>query len=434
MAQAEANELRNQFNQLYDSGRYDEALLKADELTALWKSKNQKDSLAYYRHRHAHTLGVMGMPTESVAESEALVAKLEAHPPLPSFMGSVYFTYGSNMLYLSEFSKAKEILNKSIFFEAQRSTPDTLILAKATEWKGLVSIYTDDLEQARNLVEEALRLRYAIFDSTAKEIAYNLNSLASVYDELGLKAKAGKAYEEAYEILQIHLPSDHPQLLSVASNLSIIKSDMGQIDEALALLEHAIAVHEKQASYYSLMNEYHNMGSIYSMLDDYEKARIYLTKGLNLADSLLPNPHFYRANMYDGLGGVYYAEGMNQQADSLFYLALLQRELAEEQSDTELGQSAFNLALVSQDRKDTSRAFTYYKESYERRLRAFGKNHPKTANSLYGLADMKWWNGNQEEALNNYRTCLSIYSKTVTDQNQWTLESLIHLRRAFSRN
>ena len=431
--QTEGQELRKQFNQLYDSGRYDEALLKADAAIAYWKSRNQKDSTNYYKHRHAHTLGVMGNPSESVAQSAALSRDLEANPPLPSFMGSVYFTYGSNLLYLSEFTKALEILDKSIAFESQRTKPDTLMLAKALEWKGLVGIYTDDLEQSQILIEQALELRYAIFDSTAKEIAYNLNSLGSLYDERGFKAKAGVAFEKAYKILQIHLPADHPQLLSVASNLSITKSEMGEIDEAVTLLQDAIAVHEKQKAYYSLMNEYHNMGSIYSMLEDLEKARIYLTKGLNLADSLLPNPHFYRANMYDGLGGIYFSEGKNDKADSLFYLALRQRELAEEPSDNELGQSAFNLAMVSQERKDTAKAHKYYSESYDRRIKAYGLDHPKTANSLFGLADIHWWKGNHVLALSDYRKCAKIYSKTVTNQSQWTIETLITLARRYDQ-
>lgn len=430
-SQTTSDKLRTEFNQQYDSGRFDEALLKADALIAYWKTQNQKDSISFYQYRHAHTLGVMGMPTESVEESAKLVVELEANPPLPSFTGGLYFTYGSNLLYLSEFAKAKEMLNKSIAFERARPIPDTLTLAKSTEWKGLVCIYTDELDQSRKFVEEALQLRYAIFDSTAKEIAYNLNSLGSVYDELGLKAEAGVAYTEAYRILQMHMPADHPQLLSVASNLSIIKSDMGQISEALVLLENAIAIHEAQNASYSLMNEYHNMGSIYSMLEDYERARIYLTKGLNLADSLLPNPHFYRANMYDGLGGTWLSQNNNKKADSLFYLALQQRQAMEEQSETDLAQSAFNLALTAQDSQDTARAKKYYEESYEKRRDALGLNHPKTANSLYGLADMEWALGEYTDALDKYRTCLNIYSHTVTDQHQWTLEANLHIAKRF---
>lgn len=429
--QSRGDILRTEFNQQYDSGRYDEALLKAKALIAFWKTQNQTDSTSFYQYRHAHTLGVMGMPSEAVSESQKLVSHIDNHRPLPSFTGALYFTYGSNLLYLSEFAKAKEMLNISIDFERERVKPDTLILAKATEWKGLVCIYTNELDLSRKLVEEALELRYAIYDSTAKEIAYNLNSLASVYDEMGLKSEAGQAYEKAYHILQMHLPADHPQLLSVASNLSIIKSDMGQISEALALLENAITIHEKQNAVYSLMNEYHNMGSIYSMLDDYERARIYLTKGLNLADSILPNPHFYRANMYDGLGGSWYAQGDYQKADSLFYLSLRQRELMEEKSEVDLAQSAFNLAMTAQDRKDTASAKKYYKESYEKRLSVLGHDHPKTANSLFGLADIEWARGNHNDAFDKYRACLNIYSNTITDQHQWTLETNLHMAERF---
>src|SRR5690554_3822256 len=81
--QSAGDKLRIEFNQYYDSGRFDEALLKADALIAFWKTHNQKDSASFYQYRHAHTLGVMGMPSESVAESKNLIAELETSLPMP---------------------------------------------------------------------------------------------------------------------------------------------------------------------------------------------------------------------------------------------------------------------------------------------------------------------------------------------------------------
>src|SRR5690606_5571240 len=139
----------------------------------------------------------------------------------------------------------------------------------------------------------------------------------------------------------------------------------------------------------------------------------------------------YRANMYDGLGSGWYSQGNYQKADSLFTLALKQRQAMEEKSEIDLAQSAFNLGMTAQDRHDTAKAGKYYRESYEKRRNALGAGHPKTANSLYGLADMEWALGNHTAALDKYRTCLNIYSTTVTDQHQWTLETILNMAQRF---
>ena len=420
--------LRVKFDSLYQNGDYEEAIHTADQIILCWKKENNSDSVYFYRYRRAHTYGVSGDHPRSVQEADKVIADLERHPPLPGYMGGLYYTAGSNRFFMSQFDEATALLNRSLDFEESRPHPDTLTLAKATEWKGLVCIYTDRLPTARVLVEQALKLRYAVFDSTALEIAYNLNSLASVYDEMGMKPEAKKAFEEAYKILKQHLPPDHPQLLSLASNLSTIKSDMGEIDEALKLLENAIAVHESQNAAYPLMSEYNNLGGIYiGSLKDYKTGRVYLQRSLEIADSVLPPNHFYRANLYDGIGASYYGENNYQLADSFFSLGYQERLNADEVSASELGQSAYNLGMSAEDSGDTTRARKYYTTSLNYRMESFGADHPKTANSIFGLANIDWLTGHRQRALQRYRTSLSIYTSRLSSLNTWPLENLVRL-------
>ncbi len=426
------NNIRNQFNQQYDSGHFNQALVKVDAIITYWKNLDERDSTDFYRYRRAHTMGSDGRPTEAVKESSELISERESTPPLPDFMGRLYFTNGMNRFYLSEFEKATEILNKSIAFETNRSIPDTSTIANAIEWKGIVCAYTDHLEDAQNLVEQALNLRYAIYDSSSIEIAYSLNSLAGIYNERNMLAETARAYKEAYRILKLRLPSGHPNLLSVAANLSNVESGMGDISDALKLLETAIAGHEKLNSAYNLMQEYHNLGSIYATsLHDDERARVYFLKSLNLADSLLPKPHFYRASIYDGLGGTYLEQGNYLRADSFFVLSYDERMSMPEKTESDLGQSSYNLGLTSEANEDTARAIIYFTRSLNYYSASFGENHPKTANAMFELANLNWLNGNREEALRSFRKCLKIYTQNLTSHHAYPLQTDIKLAECF---
>src|SRR5690554_5185292 len=432
LAQTDLDALRNAFNRAYDSGDFETALDKVDALITYWQAKNQRDSVAFYRYRRAHTLGQQGEAYRGAKEASALVSELEAKPPLPDFMGSVYFSYGKILVYLSEFTDATAILNKCIAFESSRAQPDTANMASAIEWKGIACIYTDSLDKAQTLIEKALDLRYAIYDSTSTEIAYALNSLAGLYYQRNFLAETNAAYEEAYRIMKLSLPPDHPHILNIASNLSNVKSDIGEIGSALSLLHYTIASFEKQNAVYNLIPEYHNLGSIYATaLHDGKRARVYFYRSLTLADSLLPKPDFNRASIYDGIGGSYLYEENYLKADSFFLLAYRERLEMSEASKSSLGQSSYNLGLTSEGLGNRQRAEMYYTKSLKYYRSSFGENHPKTANALFELADLDWMKGNHEKALDAYRKCLEIYTSNLTTLHAYPLQTNIKLASRF---
>ena len=430
--QTEINALRDAYNAAYNDGSYETALVKVDEIIAYWKSENQQDSVAYYRYKRAHTLGQNGESYKAAQEARYLIDELASAQPLPKFMGSLYFSYGKNILFQSQFVEATQALNKCIAFESQRALPDSANIASALEWKGIACIYTDTLDKAQILIEKALDLQYAINDSTATEIAYTLNSLAGVYYQRNLLFETNAAYEEAYRILKLNLAPDHPHTLSIASNLSNVKSAIGEISGALKLLESAIAGHEKQKSVYNLIYEYHNLASIYATsLHDAKRARVYFLRSLNLADSLLPQPDFHRASIYDGLGGTNLYEENYLKADSFFLLAYRERLQMNEESKSGLGQSSYNLGITSEGLGNSARAERYYTESLEYFRASFGQNHPKTANALFELADLDWMKGNHDKALHTYRQCLEIYTTSLTPHHAYPLQANIKLAMRF---
>gem|GEM_PF-4979922 len=140
---------------------------------------------------------------EAIGEIKPLINEPEALPDLPSYMGQVYYPTARDQLFQVDFAKAELFCDKSIGFESSRPDTDTLTSAKSLEWKGILFNYMGNMEQAVFLNEEALNLRQAIFDSSAKEIAYNINSLGSIYTDLGDVQKGEKAYRDAFRIFKL---------------------------------------------------------------------------------------------------------------------------------------------------------------------------------------------------------------------------------------
>jgi CHAT domain-containing protein len=430
MAQAPIDSLREDYLQLNENGKFNEAGETLQELVEAWAILQNRDSVLYYRYRQIHMLAQSHLYEQCVDEGLELVKELENLQEPPSFLGAVYFTVGSTSPYIGEMNQAISLLDKAISWEKNSSNTDTINWAKATEWKGLTNLFMGDLETARGLVEEALEIRYMALDSSDKEIAYNLNSLASVYSDLGYKRKAKAAYIEAYRIMKIHMPPNHPHLSAIRSNLSITHSDLGELEPALNLMKEAIRMHEETESYFELCNEYFNLGSIYMSIEDYENALLFMKKSEVLADSLLSEEDANKGNIYDGIGSIYFQTNELAKADSLFRLSLNHRKSLKDKNEVDIAQSIYNLGLIARERRDYDLAYKYFQESASLRERSLGPEHPKTANSYVELAFIDWINGEHRKALSTFKSCIPLYENSVSLQNQWTLEVILETAKA----
>ena len=422
-AQSSFTALRDSANALSKNGKFIPAAETYKALANEYEKSGIADSSLYYTYKSLHHFGLSGQNKFVTEEYESLISTLESSGNLPRFMSKIYFSAGSNYLYLNDFDGAQRNLQKAIDFEHNQQDTDTASLAKAIEWKGLTNVYSGDLNEASRLVEQAVTLLKASEGNDAKELGYTLNSLGLIYDENNKLQKADSAYTEALRILSIHLPPSHAHLSSVSSNISNIKMELGQFQEARQLLEKAIAIHQKEELYDPLMKEYFNLGALYLSLEDVNRGIPYVKKALALADSLLPSPHYARANFLNGLGSAYFIQGEYAKADSVFRAALEQNIELYGSEHAEIGQSYYNLGLIAQALGHFEDAAKYYEKSYKIRFVNLGEENTPTTDSYFSLGEVEWEIGDKEQALKMLEKGYSAYKKAYGSSHQSTVEA-----------
>jgi len=395
-AQTNIKRILAEADQLANEGNFEAAAERYQILANYWEKNSQTDSSHFYRYREATQYSLAYAFGKATQLLQQVIDVLEKKEQPPTYLGRVYYQHGSNYVYVNEFEKALYYLDKCLIFENNRPRPDSLYLAKATEWKGLTYSYLGELEKARQLIEEALQIRQQVLAEDAKEIGYNLNSLGLIYYELNLLERADSAYSGALRVLGKHLPPDHTHLSSILSNVSNIKSSLGEFGQARQLLEQAIASNKASGRFYPLLNDYFNLGALWLSLDDYEHALPYMSRALALADSILPRPHYERANVLDGLGGLYYLKNDIKKADSLFRLALEEKLQLLDPQHPEIGRSWYSLGLMAKHMGDPVAASTYFHRSYDLRKKSLGIHDPSTADALNVLGELDWENGNYQ--------------------------------------
>ena len=430
-SQINVEQTRLEADSLVKSGAFLKASGKYAELAAAWRRQEIWDSTFHYQSKEANQYNALGQYEVAREKYEALIAAMENRKPIPSLAGRIYYEMGSNHIYASEFPEGLSWLEKSLAFENSQAKPDSLTIAKATEWTGITFNFLGETEKAVNWTKRALQVKIALRGETSTEVAYTLNSLGIIYQDRNEVSKADSAYSEAYRILQLHLPPSHPHLAVLAGNIASVKSVKGNVEAAKSLYNQAINSNLAGGRSVPLSADYYNLGTLYMHLDDPASATPYMIRAFEMTDSLFAAPHVRRSNITDGLAGLYYMKQDYPVADSLARTALREKLELFGPDHPEVGRSYYSLGLYADGAKNWQAAKQNYRRSLEIRKNSVGITHPDYADVLKGLGFVNWQMNRRELGLAQLRQSLNIYAQTIGTVNQYYLEGSYYLAEYF---
>ncbi len=381
-----------------------------------WEAKSL---IQQYAYAQARKLLLEILSASDVLTNENMVSKVNHE------IGYTYMGEGA-------LEEALSYAKQSIEIELGCYKVDSFQLAKYYEFFGFMQLQSSQYEAAEKWVSDAHQLRKLILAPFDKELGYSANTLYIVLDAIGNLKAADQAISEAWQILHRNLPESHPHLAILANNYGTHQLDMGNPQLAKTYLLKAIASNTTGARYFPLSANFVNLGLLYLNLNETQTAESYYQQAWEIADTLIAFPHQQRANIKDALGAVYYQQGKIEAADSLFQLAYKEKQEIYDTESAEIGQSVYNLGLISQARQDLAMAGKYFKEAEKIRARVLGGNHPKRADALYELGDIAWDSKHYQNAIIHWKNAYGIYKQTYGLQHHHSLENLIRLAQAYA--
>lgn len=150
-----------------------------------------------------------------------------------------------------------------------------------------------------------------------------LNHLGNVYREAGRLTEAQTCYEEAREIWEKILPSNHLHLATVLSNLGLNLTGLGDYDLAEDRLRMALSISESRTDPKSteLLATLNNLAIVLQAKKDYASAEKLLRRVVEIFElNRIPTPNRGAAN--SNLGAVLLALDKDEEAESLLRRAL----------------------------------------------------------------------------------------------------------------
>ncbi|CAF1011326.1 unnamed protein product [Adineta steineri] len=284
---------------------------------------------------------------------------------------------GNLLLTIGQFNKAEELYNVLL-----EQTSDTSEKAHYYNQLGYVKNGHGDYGKAIWYHEQALEIQQKSLPSNHPSLAASYSNIGNVHGSMGEYSKALSYFEKAIEIDQKTLPSNHPSLATSYHSIGLVYKSMGECSKALSFLEKTLEIQEKTlpSNHPHLATSYNNIGTVYTNMEEYLKALSSHQKALEIRQKILPSNHPHLATSYNNIGSMF--DNMEKYSTALSFLekALEIQEKTLASNHPNVAGSYNNIGMVYYNMKDYSKALSYFERALDIFERVLPPTHPNIKN------------------------------------------------------
>ncbi|EDX78103.1 Tetratricopeptide repeat family [Coleofasciculus chthonoplastes PCC 7420] len=364
---AEANRLKQQVEQLYNQGKYNEAIPLAERMLRLYQSVYGEDHLDITYS--LNYLGILYRNQGRYTEAEPLYRQAlemkkrllgEEHPHVATSLNNLAYLYESQGRY----TEAEPLYRQALeMYKRLLGEEHPLV---ATSLNNLAYLYESQgrYTEAEPLLRQALEMRKRLLGQDHPAVATSLNNLAGSYQSQGRYTEAEPLLRQALEMSKRLLGEEHPHVALSLNNLAALYDNQGRYSEAEPLYRQALEMRKRLLGqeHPDVATSLNNLAALYDNQGRYSEAEPLYRQALEMSKRLLGQEHPDVATSLNNLAGLYLYQGRYSEAEPLYRQALemSKRLLGEEHPD--VAQSLNNLALLYANLNDIDNTLTFLQQ------------------------------------------------------------------------
>ncbi|ADL52020.1 tetratricopeptide repeat protein [Clostridium cellulovorans] len=254
---------------------------------------------------------------------------------------------------------------------------------------------------------------YKYLNEEKEELAYLLDNLSLIYEDLGELQKSLEYQMKAVTIRENLLVENHPDLAMSYNNLSLIYKDLGELEKGLKYQKKAVAIREKilDENHPDLGRSYNNLALVYQALGQLEKSLEYQIKAVSIIEKALGEMHPDLATTQNTLSMIYRELGELEKSLEYQIKAVTIREEVLEERHPDLVRSYNNLSMIYKDLGLLGKSLEYEQKVVSVGKIVYGENHPELAISYNNLSLIYQELGQLEESLKYQMQSVEIKEK-----------------------
>ncbi|CAF0716860.1 unnamed protein product [Adineta steineri] len=325
--------------------------------------------------------------------------------------GTGWQRVGKLLLKIGQFNKAEELYN--VLLEQTSGEGEK---AHYYVSLGIVQYQKGDYEKSIWYYEQALQIEQKTLPSNHPNLASSYNNIGSTYVNMGEYSKALLFFEKSLEIRQKTLPLNQPKLATSYNNIGSTYFNMGEYSKALSYYEKALEIKRKTlpSNDPDLATSYYSIGLVYNDIGEHSKALSSHEEALKIRQKTLPSNHPLLATSYTNLGNVYNNMGEYSKALAYYEKGLEIQEKTLPSSHPDLATSYNNIGIVYEKMKENSKALSFFEKALEIEQKTRPSNYSELASPYNNIAKVYYNMKNYSKALSYYERALTIWQGALS--------------------
>lgn len=304
------------------------------------------------------------------------------------------------------------------YISLQRGVIQSNLYKFSTALLALGKIYLKQrrVDDAMACFEEALDIRKQQSSDDDDNNSKKVVDVSEVLFQIGCVRESKKqyleslvCYEEALK-LRLSIFGEDEDTANIVYRIGEVRKIRGQHDLAMQNFTQALDMYKSSVgeAHLSVADCYHSLGYVCDAKCDVQKAMQNHKEGISVRKIILGGDHVKIAASLDDIAAIYQKQHENEKALRCLKEALRIRKLRLGSHDIEIGKTLFGMGIIFATIGDTSNAMGCYNASLE--ISSSLGSHPKLeAQTLHQIGCLLAESCNYQDALKNWRTCLSKY-------------------------
>ncbi len=310
----EAQQLNTRALELYQAGRYDEAMEVAEGALAIFEkelgAEDARVGMALSNLALLHSIRgdyaraeSYGLRALSIVEKTS-GAESAAVATLLNNLGDLYREWGDYTRAEPLMQRAAKIDEAVLGREHPGYAIDLMNLGKLYMAKG-------DASRAEEFYQRGLAIFEKAHGTMHVDVATALNQLSNLHQELGEYAKAEPLLRRALAIYEKELGAEHPYVGTLLANMASLLTQKGEYAEAVRLNQRSLAITEKAvgAEHANVGSALNNLGLLYQRAGDFARAEAAYRRALVIWEKTLGAEHPDVSGLMGNLSSLHEAQG-----------------------------------------------------------------------------------------------------------------------------
>ncbi len=276
----------------------------------------------------------------------------------------------------------------------------------------------------------------AIPERLAPEVrARLLDTLGSIYRNLGLFGESRPLLEQALELRRQALGADHPDLAATLTNLGLYHYETGEYEAAQALHLEALEIRRRVygEEHPLVADSLSYLGEAMTMADDLENAEQRHRQALAMRRRLLGDHDPATARSLNSLGMALVELGDLEEPEGLYQEALAIQEKLRPEDHPEVAVTLNNLGSLLRRKNELERSEASFRQALAIRRQVYGGEHPLVAEAINDIAVVLYYKGDYDGAEKLYREALGIVRRSLGEKHRFVATYLGNLGGALQK-